>query len=179
MRKRAFFGLFGLGIWLISHVGMPCAVQADEQGPRALQIKTAFIYNFARYAEWPDGSFSAPDAPFVICLVGPTPLANYLIGLQSKTLHGRQVVVNQVSSEEISACHLAFLSPSFVKSGKALALEHRRAPILTVSEIPGASMIHLFYSDDTIRFEVNLKSASASGLKLSSQLLKVAQTVNQ
>src|SRR5690606_6401327 len=48
---------------------------ADE---RAGEIKAAFIYNFAKFVEWPANRFVSPDAPLYLCALvaatGNTPL---------------------------------------------------------------------------------------------------------
>src|SRR3569623_778666 len=34
------------------------------------EVKAAFIYNFARFAEWPASAFKHPDDPIQLCLWG-------------------------------------------------------------------------------------------------------------
>src|SRR3569833_2436855 len=34
------------------------------------EVKAAFIYNFARFAEWPASAFKHPDDPFQLCIWG-------------------------------------------------------------------------------------------------------------
>jgi hypothetical protein len=58
----------------------------------------------------------------------------------------------------------------------------RGNPVLTVADSPGFAergvMINFFITrDDKVRFEVNLHEAESSGLRLSSQLLKLATIV--
>jgi hypothetical protein len=36
-------------------------------------VKLAFLYNFAKYVEWPANSYSYPGAPLAICIVGLDP----------------------------------------------------------------------------------------------------------
>jgi hypothetical protein len=54
-------------------------------------------------------------------------------------------------------------------------------PVLIVSEAPGAleqgSMINLVVSDGRVRFEVAPQTAERNGLRISSRLLAVAQSV--
>ena len=33
------------------------------------EVKAAFLYNFAKFVEWPDTAFAGPDAPIVFCIV--------------------------------------------------------------------------------------------------------------
>jgi hypothetical protein len=59
----------------------------------------------------------------------------------------------------------------------------RGRPILTVTESEGAlsdgSIINFTRMGDRVRFEVSLAAAEASGLRLNSRLLAVAQTIQQ
>jgi hypothetical protein len=58
-----------------------------------------------------------------------------------------------------------------------------KSAVLTVSDIPRFSqrggMIQFVQENNKIRFEVNLASATAAGLSLSSELLKVAIIVRK
>ena len=51
-------------------VALPCA--ADEPS-QEYKVKAAFLYNFARFVEWPSEAFASADAPFVIAVVGTDP----------------------------------------------------------------------------------------------------------
>src|SRR5579872_5832679 len=37
--------------------------------------KLAFLYNFAKFIEWPPNSYRQPGAPFVICIAGHDPFS--------------------------------------------------------------------------------------------------------
>ena len=39
-------------------------------------VKLAFLYNFAKFVEWPANSYSSPDAPLSICIVGHDPFSH-------------------------------------------------------------------------------------------------------
>src|SRR4051812_10850373 len=41
--------------------------------PREYQVKAAFLYNFARFTEWPGGTFAKPKDPLTICVLGQDP----------------------------------------------------------------------------------------------------------
>ena len=39
------------------------------------RVKAEFIERFTHFIEWPPTAFAGPDAPFVLCVVGDTPVA--------------------------------------------------------------------------------------------------------
>jgi hypothetical protein len=43
------------------------------EAPTEYQVKAVFVYNFSRFVEWPPQSFTAPDEPFVIGVLGSDP----------------------------------------------------------------------------------------------------------
>ena len=56
------------------------ALYVDAQG-RAFdeyQVKAAFLYNFAKFVEWPPGTFANATDPIGICIVGQNPFGSML-----------------------------------------------------------------------------------------------------
>ena len=57
----------------------------------------------------------------------------------------------------------------------------RNASVLTISDTDGfidsGGVIGLVYADNRIQFEVNLGAAQRAGLKIASQVLKIARVV--
>ena len=50
-------------------LALPAAVSVTAQGQMdEYSIKAGYLYNFSKYVAWPEGTFAAPTAPFVICL---------------------------------------------------------------------------------------------------------------
>jgi hypothetical protein len=50
------------------------ATAAPAQMVGEYRVKALFIYNFAKFVEWPPGTFADPRDPFVMCLAGLGPL---------------------------------------------------------------------------------------------------------
>lgn len=145
-------------------------------------VKAAYLYNFAKYVEWPSAVFTRSDAPMAICIVGENPFGVALSALAGKTVGSHPVEVRPVSSgTELEKCHIVFISQA--EQGRARALVSRLAhlPILTVSDIDdfarSGGMIGLVEAEQRIRFDINLATARQANLKLSSQLLKLATIV--
>lgn len=143
------------------------------------QIKAAFLFNFIRFVDWPPASFSNPESPFVIGVLGDDPFGSYLQELISGEKVGNRPIVlkNYDRSEDIN-CHILFIGPD-----EALRLRHgiARLPkhMLTVGDTPRfldwGGIIRFFKEENKIKIEINVSSAKAADLKLSSKLLNVSK----
>lgn len=146
-----------------------------------IQVKAGYLYNFARYIEWPVEAFPGANAPFVLCVAGRDPFGQALQAIDGKPVQGRPLQVRRgVAVENLQGCHLAFFSDSEERRA-VQALRWTGGALLTVSDIDGfidvGGGIGLVYSDERIQFEVNLPVLQRAGLKASSQLLKLARHV--
>jgi hypothetical protein len=156
-----------------------CAARAATADPPSeAAVKAAFVYNFAKFVEWP--AKSSAQNGLTLCIAGARPeLAASLVELAGKSVQGHTLSVkNNVSPADLDVCHVLFLG----SDARPLAGQARgRAGLLTVSDMPGfaqsGGVIGLFSDGDRIRFEINPRSAEAAGLKVSSQLMKLAKVV--
>ncbi len=171
--------LLGLGPPGARLGALPAAAAAETS--REYLIKAAFLYNFAKFTEWPAGSFPDSAAPLDVCVFGEDPFGGALESIAGKTIRGRRVAVHRVaSSEAAAACHLLFISASEATRLAGILESLRDRPVLTIAEIPGfarsGGIINLkTNSDDRIRFEINAGTAKRVGLRLSSKLLNLAE----
>jgi hypothetical protein len=162
------------------------AMTAAAQSPRApeYQVKAAFLYNFAKFVEWPAGTFPSPSAPFRVCVLGHDPFGDTLTSIvQGKSISGHAIVSSQVQSPaEARSCHVLFLSQSDPETVRLGLARLRDLPILTVGEsadfLSLGGMINFVLEEDRVSFEINLEAAERHRLKLSSKLLAVARVVN-
>jgi hypothetical protein len=144
------------------------------------QIKAGFLYNFAKYIEWPGEAFSSKDASFVMCLAGRDTLGASFDSIDGKTVHGHPVAVRRMGggSEEFRGCHILFVSESEQRRVASIVRTGQSA-LLTVSDIDGfidmGGGIGLLNADERVQFEVNLGALQRASLKASSQLLKLAR----
>jgi hypothetical protein len=153
------------------------AVAADDL---ELQVKAAYLYNFARFTEWPRTALPDPPAAFRLCVLGKDPLVPVLEqALRGKTVNGRPLAVLALTSAgEAEGCHMLFIARSEQKRIKVILRQIAARPALTVSDIDNVLRegvaIQFRLVDQTVRFDVNLDASNAAGLKISSQMLKVA-----
>jgi hypothetical protein len=145
-------------------------------------VKAAFLYNFAKFVEWPSTAFNDPDDPLVIGVLGQDPFRSALDELEGKSAGRRTIVVRRSKSvKELGKCHIVFVSKSVTGSVQEICQTLSKKAVLTVSDMDQfaqmGGMIGLSTVENRIRFSINLKVAQEAGLKLSSQLLKLATIV--
>ena len=99
------------------------------------KIKAAFIYNFARFTEWPDGSFDGSDGKLRICYRQNNPLADALPTIAGERVGNYAIELVPVAATDIGPpdCHIAVLT-----SPGALLSQPRIRGLLTV-----LSLIHI------------------------------------
>jgi hypothetical protein len=151
--------------------------------PGEYQVKAVFLFNFSRFVEWPASAFPNASAPFVVGVFGHDPFGADLDEVvKGENVNGRPLVVRRVqSAAEAGECQILFIHQSEDKRLDELltALDHRST--LTVSDLPGAAqrgvMIRLVTEAGKIRLRINVESARAADLTISSNLLRSAEIV--
>ena len=86
---------------------------AETPESREYSVKTAFLYNFAKFVDWPPQSFKNEASHFVLGIVGDDPFGPALETLKDKTVKGRKLVIRKLSRlENLEDCHMLFISGS-------------------------------------------------------------------
>ena len=164
----------------------PCGRASAGDRPAAAdeyQVKAAFLFNFARFAEWPADAFASPDEPIVIGIVGWDPFGRRLDDtIAGKTAGGHPLLVKRFRRpEDVTACHVLFIGA--LKDADVHYLLGRATHALTVSEseafLDQGGVMRLALEEGTVRFHVNVEAAERSQVKLSSQLLKLARIFHE
>ena len=153
-------------------------------GPTEYEVKAAFLYNFAKFVEWPASAFTATNNALVVGVLGDDPFGEALDRIaKNKSAQGRRIDVRRFRSvaDVSDQCHILFVSPSLARDLPRILQGLHGEPILTVSDIAGfldhGGTINLVMEQRRVRFAVNLKAANQAGLKMSSQLLKIAKAI--
>ena len=145
-------------------------------------IKAAFLYNFAKFVEWPAQSFPSSSDPVVVCVLGQNPFGPVLEdAVRGKTANNRPLVVRKVSdAQQARQCHILFVSSSERKRLPPLLEELKGACVLTVGEheefIPSGGIVNLKMDGERVRLEIDPEAATRARLRISSKLLSLAQT---
>ena len=180
-------GFLSKALGLLAVLGMVAAqVNQGVGGESSLaeyKVKALFLFNFAKYVEWPPEAFASADSPIVIGIIGENRFGNHLAkAVEGKSISGRSIVVRQIDKEEaLLSCQILFISGSEkARLPQILDLVKTR-PILTVSEIENFTQrggaIGFVKKEERIRLEIDLEAAQRARLQLSSKLLSVADSV--
>lgn len=143
------------------------------------QIKAVFLFNFAKFVEWPEGSFKNSDAPIIITILGKDPFGEALDALKEKTINSRGIVVKRAPSpEHLVRSHILFVCKSERDNLPKILEVAQKWDALTVGDMKGfaqsGGMINLVKIGEKISFEINVSATDRTNLKISSKLLKLA-----
>ncbi|HYH45974.1 MAG TPA: YfiR family protein [Thermoanaerobaculia bacterium] len=147
------------------------------------EVKAAFLYNFAKFVEWPAASFPDATAPLTLCIHGPDPFGPFLDRLVQGERVGRRPLVIERSRpvERLRGCHVLFVAGSEHERYGELLDGLEGASVLTVGDRPGfltaGGLFRFLLVDGKVRFEANLPAIERSSLTVSSKLLRVARPV--
>lgn len=156
-------------------------VAAQSDDGLEYKIKTAYLYNFTKFIEWPANNRSS----FNLCVIGNTQLKPFLGSLENKTALDKPIKVHYFDSpQQISECDIAYfeqlgsLSPNGMK-------EMFRAPQLNKALTVGSpehfaesgGMIGFVLSQEKLKLHINLQAIKQQGLSISAKLIEVATLV--
>jgi hypothetical protein len=160
-------------------------LSAQKSRPGEYEVKAAYLYNFARFVEWPSTAAATKSDAFAICVLGQDPFGPALdAALAGETINGKAVLARRVlKPQDAVSCRVLYISSSEDSRLEEVLAALDKAGVLTVSDMPQfaqhGGMIQFVSGGNKIRFEVNLASAQDAGLSLSSELLKVAIAVRK
>lgn len=147
------------------------------------RLKAVFLFNFSRFVEWPPSAFATADAPFVIGVFGHDPFGSDLDDVaRGETVNGRRLLVRRVQTvQDAAACQILFIPESERANLDEILAALTGSNTLTVSDLDGTAqrgaMIRLITDQDRIRLRINVESARAAGLIISSKLLRASEIV--
>ena len=176
-------GLRALPLGLLACLPVLCPGQRPPSTPSEYQLKAAFLYNFAKFVEWPAGALGDPGEPIVLGILGKDPFGPTLEEtIRNKTVQGRPLVIRRGDTlQEFKYCHILFITTSERRRLPQIFSILGKGAVLTVGETEHftqlGGIINFTVEESKIRFEISVDNAEQSGLKISSQLLRLARIV--
>jgi hypothetical protein len=165
-----------LGLWILTGPATPALAQADDE----YHVKALFLYNFAKFVDWPPDMHAGP---ICVGILGDDPFGQVLDQtVKGQTVNGHGFVVKRLKRQEDGeGCQIVFVSASEKKRLRTILNGLKSCNVLTVGEVEGfaanGGVINFEIVDSKVRFEVNIDAAERAGLKLSSKLLSLAKIV--
>jgi hypothetical protein len=151
------------------------AIPLSAQAHKA-RYHSIFIYNFCKYIEWPEGETDK----IIIGVFGSVEVTQILQQMadrnKGKGLNIEVLPITTLSSVE--KCNVVYVAFEESERMHEIIQATNSKPILLITDNPGSaylgSVINFTERDGGVRFELNQKSASERGLKISECLLKLA-----
>jgi len=167
---------------LLVHATVPSVeVQAQAPKPTQYDIQAVYLYDFARFVRWPA---AVSDGSLDICVAGqPVYLDTLKKIVTGESIDGHPLGVRLLQHPgDEAGCDVLFIGAAAKDRLDSLIAATAGKPVLTVSDIPGfldrGGMIQFLVIDNRVRFSVDLRPIERSGISVSSELLKVAVSVN-
>src|SRR5204863_1531726 len=100
-------------LWVIRG-GEGVAAEPAASESLANKAKAAYLFNFAKYLEWPAATFKDAESPILIGVLGQDPFGGILEETISDRLIGkRKVQVRRgITLQEMKDCHVLYISTS-------------------------------------------------------------------
>ncbi len=179
-KLRSLKQLVLFNIILISVVIGP--VYSEELGFTEAKIKTAYLYNFLNFLEWPDDS----NYDKHICVIGhKEDYHDAIFSIREKTLNGRNIVVDEYEQvkdmQDVINCQLVFITEEATHRQKMIVNIIKEKNILTVGESRGfidhGGIINFITKENNVRFEINLAAAREANIRIPSTILRIATRI--
>ena len=147
------------------------------------QVKAVFLFNFARFVEWPAMTFVSANAPFALCVYGDDPFGADLDAVvRGESVGGRPIEVRRLREpRDVAQCQIVFIAGGADRELESLVGALDRSATLTVSDAEGTAqrgtMIRMMTVNGKIRLRINIDAVRAAHLTVSSNLLRAAEVV--
>jgi YfiR/HmsC-like len=174
------------GAWLCLVLLVVClgpgGVAARNQTLTTDEAKAAFVFNFAKYVEWPSKP-NTDGSPLQVGVLGSDGVSDALREIvRGKTAGARSLTIRRVTlGDDLAGLHVLFVGASQKPRTAEILKRIGGSSVLTVSDMEQfcqtGGVIGLMLEDSHLRFEVNLEAAAHAQLKVSSRLLTLARAV--
>ena len=179
-KLRFLFRRAGLSLVVLT-LTMTFCVEAKAQASSEYQVKAAFLYNFAKFIEWPADAFSSNTDPLVIGVIGDDPFGGALDQtISGKSISGRPLVVHHLRwGQDLRACHILYISSSEGRRVPQIIQSVKGASVLTIADTDHfnqqGGIINFILEANKVRFEINVRGAEHARLRISSKLLALSR----
>jgi hypothetical protein len=165
--------------------GFDAGTAADLPATKEYQIKAAFLYNFAKFVEWPASAHQDAASPLIIGVFGKNPFGSELEkAVKDRKINGREILVKAIETADAArTVHLLFAGAGEDARLDSLREALKGSCVLMVGESDAfarqGGIIRFSLDADKVRFEINMDAAEQAGLKISAQLQKLAKAIKR
>lgn len=146
-----------LSLLLTLGTDSPTIAQPTASGEYLL--KAAFLYNFAKFVEWPEKTFADGHTPLMLCVLGQDPFGPALDALTEKSVKGRPLRITRLSQpSNVGGCHILFIDRTEIPHARTILSALSDKAVLTVCDDERCAqqglMINLLTVNDKIQMEL-------------------------
>jgi hypothetical protein len=175
--------------------GQPAPAQSREY-----IIKAAFLYNLAKFVDWPENKATDNNDVITIGIVGKDPFGNAIDPIEGKQVKGRKLLFKKIQGpsqlpnksdddkaklreyiEQWRKCQIVFICSSEKRDFQEIIKSFTDYHVLTVGEmdkfIESGGILNLIPNEQKVVFEVNLVAARRAKLRISSEVLRLAKRI--
>jgi len=175
--------LFGSLLLCLLVAQTPVSAEPVKAGVH--DLKSAYIFNFIRFTDWPEQGLVAQRPAIRLHILNSSEIQALMQRIEEKS--GAKKIGLQVDACTSDQC---VQNSSVLFSGKSDERQYQRQlkliadhPVLTISDIPGfasqGGMIEIKYHNKKLTFVVNLQAVKRAGLYISAQLLQLGEVVGR
>ena len=166
-----------LCLYMFMHTSVTAAA---PQSLDQYSVLSALTLNFARFTEWPEDAFFASEQKLRVCLVGDNLVQQAFEGIKGKNVGDKSIeIVNANRLRNLHECHLLFISELPRNLLMQVFLVVKSRPILTIGEneefVESGGMVGMINVNGKIKLYINLPVVKASGLMISSNILRLSR----
>lgn len=157
---------------------------AAAQSASAPAMKAAFLYNFAKFTQWPADTL-APAQRLTLCVIGDARVAEALEQIvKQQVVDGHELAVQVLKADgPTRSCHMLYAGGLDAQRSAQLLSVLKGAPVFSVGDgdrfAEGGGVAQFVIESDRMRFAINLAAAQRARIVLSSKLLSLAKIVTE
>lgn len=144
------------------------------------QIKAVFLFNFAKYVDWPEAR-AGTSASIRMCVpANPGFLSTLRAAVQGEVVNGRPLTAIDLDGlDSARECDILYVGSAAKPDAAAWATAVRGRHILTVGDgtLADGIVIAFVRDQNRVRFDINRATAGRQNLAISSRLLDLARRV--
>lgn len=141
-------------------------------------MKAAYLYNFARFTEWPANE----RANFNLCVLGDEELGAAMRKYEELRINDRRMVIARLHTmTPIRQCNILFIGAAELPNLGRINAHLGDLPVLTVIDRPAALPVGVVMAleADRLVFDINLEHAQRVRLKHLPSVLQLARFVRK
>jgi hypothetical protein len=164
---------------LIVLTAQPATTRSPEQAIEA-EVKAVFLYNFAKYVDWPAAS-QGSSATIRMCVTAdPQFLAVLRETVRDEIINGRPLAAIGLDGlDRARECDILYVGAATTPDAAAWMNAVRGRQVLTVGDgaLVDGLVIAFVRDQNRVRFDISRQAAAKHSLAISSRLLGLARRV--